>query len=146
LALFFNLCSFLLIVKVKNRVLKLELTIILDFKGSLHLVSKLHRSEIKITQRRNSKLAKDCLDGDQNRDLLVFLLLLTFKNDHSNVGVLFRFCQLLLDLAHELYVNINVFVWIELALHRCYRKHLFRECLLHFEVKAYGVLPLILQV
>lgn len=76
----------------------------------------------------------------------MFLLLLALKNNHSDVRVLLRLSQLFLDLAHKFDVYVDVFIRIKLALHWCDRKHLFCLRLLHSEVKADGVLPLILEV
>ena len=76
----------------------------------------------------------------------MLFLLLAFKNDHSDVGVLLRLGQLLLNLAHELDIDVDVFVWLKLALHRCYREHLFGLGLLHAEVETNWVLALVLEV
>jgi hypothetical protein len=46
----------------------------------------------------------------------MLFLLLAFKNDHSDVGVLLRLGQLLLNLAHELDIDVDVFVWLKLEL------------------------------
>ena len=76
----------------------------------------------------------------------MLFLLLAFKNDHSDVRVLFRLGQLLLGLAHELHVDVDVLVWLQLALHGRDREHLFRLGLLHSEVEANRVLALVLEV
>jgi hypothetical protein len=54
--------------------------------------------------------------------------------------------QFLLNLAHELHVDIDVFIWLQLTLHGRDCENLFSLSLLHAEVKTDGVLTLILQV
>jgi len=76
----------------------------------------------------------------------MLFLLLAFENDHSDVRILLSLCQLLFDLAHELHIYVDIFVWLQLALHWCDRKHLLSLCLLHAEIKAYRVLALIFEV
>lgn len=76
----------------------------------------------------------------------MFLLLFTLKDDHCDVRVLLRLGQLLLDLAHELDVNVDVFVRCELTLHGRNREHLLSLCLLHTEIEADRVLALILEI
>ena len=74
------------------------------------------------------------------------LVLLSFKDDHGDVGVLLGLGKLLLDLAHELHVDVDVLIGLQLALHGGDGEHLLGLRLLHAEVKANWVLALILQI
>lgn len=76
----------------------------------------------------------------------MLFLLLTFEDDHGDIRVLFSLCQLLFNLAHELHIYVDIFVWLQLALHWCDRKHLLSLSLFHAEIKADWVLALIFEV
>jgi len=76
----------------------------------------------------------------------MLLLLLTFKNNHGDVTALLRLNKFLLDLAHEADIDVDVLVWLKLALQGSDCEHLLGASLLHAEVEADGVLSLILQI
>ena len=76
----------------------------------------------------------------------MFFLLFTFEDNHRDVGVLLRLSHLLFNFAHELNVDVDVFVWSKLSLHRSDSEHLLSYSLFHPEVKADWVLALILEV
>ena len=76
----------------------------------------------------------------------MLFLLLSLKNDHGDVTALLRFDELLLNLAHEANVDVNVLIRLELAIHRSDSEHLLRHSLLHAEVEANRVLTLILEI
>ena len=76
----------------------------------------------------------------------MFLLLFTLENDHSDVRILLGLGQLLLDLAHEFNVDVDLFVRCKLALHGRDREHLLCQSLLHAEVETDWVLTLVFKV
>ena len=76
----------------------------------------------------------------------MLLLLLTFEDDHRDVTALLGLHKLLLNLAHELNVDVDIFVRLKLALQRRDSEHLLGHCLLHAEVEADRVLALVLEV
>jgi len=76
----------------------------------------------------------------------VFFLLLAFKNNHRDVRVLFRLGKFLLNLAHKFDIDVDILIWLKLALHWCDCKHLFSLSLLHSEIETDWILSLILQV
>ena len=76
----------------------------------------------------------------------MLLLLLTFEDDHRDIAALFGLDQLLLNLAHEFDVDVDVFVRLELSLQRRNGEHLLGHSLLHAEVEADGVLSLVLEI
>jgi len=76
----------------------------------------------------------------------MLFLLFTFEDDHRDVGVLLRLGHLLFNFAHELNVDVDVFVWCKLSLHGSDSEHLLCDSLLHPEIKADWVLALILEV
>lgn len=146
LALFTDLGLLFFVLVVADGVLKFKLAIVLDLEGSLHFIAELHRSEVQVAQRRDRELAVDGLDFDLDRDLLEFFLLLALKNDHLDLRGVLHFVVPDLTLAHELDIDVDVLVWLQLALHGRDREHLLRQGALHLEVEADWVLTLILQV
>ena len=76
----------------------------------------------------------------------MLFLLLSFKNNHCDVRILLGLRKLLLYFAHKLDVDIDVFIGLQLALHRCDCKHLFGLSFFHTEVETDWVLSLILEV
>ena len=145
-ALFTNLSFLFLIIEVADSILELELTFVLNLKGSLHLIAELHRAEVEVAKGRDRELAEDSLYRDEDRNLLMLLLLLTFKDDHSDVTALLGLHKLLFNLAHELNVDVDIFVRLKLALQRRNSEHLLGHSLLHAEVEADRVLALVLEV
>lgn len=110
LTLFTNFGFFFFVAKVTDGILELKLAIVLDFEGAFHLVTKLHGSEVQVSQWRNSKFAEYSFNRDQDRDLLVFFLLLAFEDEHCDVRILLGLGELLLNLAHKLDVDIDILV------------------------------------
>ena len=76
----------------------------------------------------------------------MLFLLLSFENDHGDVRILLRFGELLLNLAHELDVDVDLLIWLELTLHGSDGEHLLGLSLLHAEIEADWVLTLVLEV
>ena len=76
----------------------------------------------------------------------MLFLLLAFEDDHRDVAALLRLDEFLFDLAHELDIDIDLLVWLQLTSHRSDGEHLLRDGLLHAEVEADRVLTLILQI
>ena len=146
LTFFADLGLLLFIVEVTDGILELELAFILDLECALHFISELHWSEVQVAKWRDRELAEDSFDADENRDLLVLFLLFALENDHGNVTALLRFDKLLLNLAHEANIDVDVLIWLKLAIHGSDSEHLLCDSLLHAEVEANRVLTLILKI
>ena len=76
----------------------------------------------------------------------MFLLLFTLENDHCDVTALLRFYELLFNLAHEANIDIDVLIWLKLAIHGSNCEHLLRDSFFHAEVETNRVLTLILEI
>ena len=110
LTLFANFGLFFFVTEVTDGILEFKLAVVLYFEGAFHLVTKLHGSEVQVAQWRNSKLAEYSLNRNQDRNLLVFLLLLAFEDEHCDVRILLGLGQLLFNLAHKLDIDVDVLV------------------------------------
>ena len=74
------------------------------------------------------------------------LVLLSLEDDHGDIRTVLLLVHLLLHLTEEPHVDVDVLVWLKLALHGSDCEDLSSSCLLHLEVKAYWVLTLVLEV
>jgi hypothetical protein len=142
-AFLLNLLLFLFVGYVANGVLEFEKTFVADFKRASTSLTVLHGAEVQISERCNLIFREHCIDVDQNRDALVLLVLVSFKNVEGNIGSALVGLELDFLLGKEADYNIDFLIRLKTTDHWFNCKD-FLSFLLDREVEFYGVLTLVL--